>query len=71
LLSPNSPFSWLQAEIEKVQKRREEKEAEKQRMEEELVRVTVWFVGFRVQGKGVRQGRRPQVCSGWCVAACV
>jgi hypothetical protein len=28
----------VQAEIEKVQKRREEKQAEKERMEEELVR---------------------------------
>lgn len=30
----------MQAEIEKVQKRREEREAEKQRMEEELVRLS-------------------------------
>lgn len=30
-------MALLQAEIEKVQKRREEREAEKQRMEEELV----------------------------------
>jgi hypothetical protein len=33
----------LQAEIEKVQKRREEREAEKERMEEELVGNSCWL----------------------------
>lgn len=32
---------WVQAEIERVQKRREEREAEKARMEEEL--VSLWL----------------------------
>jgi hypothetical protein len=51
-----------QAEIEKVQKRREEKEAEKQRMEEELVRLSqcVWgqgVVGMLKTGVNVRKGQ--------------
>lgn len=41
------PFATRpQAEIEKVQKRREEKEAEKARMEEELVRSGGWGPSF-------------------------
>lgn len=35
--TPHHLHTHCQAEIDKVQKRREEKEAEKQRMEEELV----------------------------------
>jgi hypothetical protein len=58
-----SPLRWLllQSEIEKVQKRREEREAEKARMEEELVR--------RVRGGG-GGGRTPTTLM-YCVHLCI
>jgi hypothetical protein len=55
-----SPLRWLllQSEIEKVQKRREEREAEKARMEEELVR------------RGGGGGRTPTTLM-YCVHLCI
>ena len=54
----------VQAEIEKVQKRREEKELEKERMEEEMVSCTLCAKqGCRQPGQGL-QGARAGAAGG-------